>query len=298
MLPLVVESSGVMSETGVVDGVPPGIPIASAIGDSHAALAGHGVFAPGPVKATYGTGSSLMTLSEDSGSGNSMLTRTVAWRCGGQLQYALEGNITMSGASVEWVGDFLKSETPVETALALARTVKDAGGVYLVPAMNGLGAPYWDTEARGAIFGLTRNSTTGHLAHAALDAIAHQIADVFEEMEMRAPGMAAVLYADGGASANSELMQLQANLLGRPVERSKSPELSALGAAWLAGLGVGMWGSFAELASMAPERDVFEPMLGATAREAIRAGWHRAVESTRSQAGCGAERSRDALASQ
>jgi glycerol kinase len=225
-----------------------------------------------------------MTLGEEGCNSNGALARTVAWRCAGRLQYALEGNITMSGASVEWVGDFLKSDTPVETTLALSRTVKDAGGVYLIPAMNGLGAPYWYTEARGAIFGLTRTSTTGHLARAALDAIAHQVADVFEEMQKRAPAMAAVLYADGGASANSELMQLQADLLGRPVRRSKSPELSALGAAWMAGLGVGTWGSFAELAAMAPERDVFEPMLGAGPREAMREGWHRAVESTRSQA--------------
>ena len=285
MLPIVVESSGVLAETAAVDGVPGGIPIASAIGDSHAALVGHGVFAPGPVKATYGTGSSLMTLSADSGSGNSALARTVAWGCAGRLQYALEGNITMSGATVEWVGEFLKSDTPVETAVALARTVKDAGSVYLVPAMNGLGAPYWDTEARGAIYGLTRNSTVAHLARAALEAIAHQIADVFEEMQMCAPGMAAALYADGGASGNSELMQLQADLLGRTVLRSQSPELSALGAALFAGLAVGTWRSFAELASMAPEKDVFEPMLDHEAREAMRQGWHRAVESTRRQAG-------------
>jgi glycerol kinase len=298
MLPVVVVSSGVLAETAAAEGAPAGIPIASAIGDSHAALAGHGVFTPGPVKATYGTGSSLMTLSENPGSVNGSLARTVAWKCGGHLQHALEGNITMSGASVEWVGDFLKSETPVETALALARTVKDAGGVYLVPAMNGLGAPYWDTEARGAIFGLTRTSTTGHLARAALEAIAHQIADVFEEMQRRAPGMAGALYADGGASANSELMQLQADLLGRTVLRSKSPELSALGAAWLAGLGVGTWSSFAELAAMAPERDVFEPLFGAATRDAMRAGWHRAVASTRSQAARGPEGSRDAAASQ
>jgi glycerol kinase len=285
MLPVVMESSGVLAETAAVDGVPQGIPIASAIGDSHAALVGHGVFAPGPVKATYGTGSSLMTLSEDNGSGNGALARTIAWGCAGRLQYALEGNITMAGASVEWVGEFLKSDTPVATAVALAHTVKDAGGVYLVPAMNGLGAPYWDSEARGAIYGLTRTSTVAHLARAAVEAIAHQIADVFKEMQKRAPGMAAALYADGGASGNSELMQLQADLLGRTVLRSKSRELSALGAAFLAGLAVGRWSSFAELASMAPERDVFEPILDPIARETMRQGWRQAVESTRGLAG-------------
>jgi glycerol kinase len=199
------------------------------------------------------------------------------------LQYALEGNITMSGASVQWVGDFLESKTPVQTALSLAGSVRDSAGVYLVPAMNGLGAPYWDSEARGAIYGLTRTSTVAHLARAALEAIAHQIADVFEEMQRRQPGMNPALYADGGASENSELMQLQADLLGRPVLRSRCAELSALGAAWLAGLGVGTWKSFAELASMAPERDVFEPKLDAETRVKLRQGWRLAVKRTRLQ---------------
>jgi glycerol kinase len=283
MLPSVVESSGVIAETSAVDGVPGGIPIASAIGDSHAALVGHGVFSPGPVKATYGTGSSLMTLCPDAGTADGALARTVAWAREGRLQYALEGNITMTGASVQWVGDFLQSNTPVQTALALAGSVKNSGGVYLVPAMNGLGAPYWDSEARGAIYGLTRTSTVAHLARAALEAIAHQIVDVFEEMQRRQPGMASALYADGGASENSELMQLQADLLGRPVLRSRCAELSALGAAWLAGLGVGTWSSFAELVPMVPERDVFEPVLDAETRAAIRQGWRLAVERTRLQ---------------
>jgi glycerol kinase len=281
MLPSVVASSGVIGETSAVDDVPGGITIASAIGDSHAALVGHGVFSPGPVKATYGTGSSLMTLCVDAGVADGALARTVAWAKDGKLQYALEGNITMTGASVQWVGDFLQSEKPVQAALALAASVSDSGGMYLVPAMNGLGAPYWDSEARGAIYGLTRTSTVAHLAHAAIEAIAHQVADVFEEMQRRQPGMASALYADGGASENSDLMQLQADLIGQPVLRSRCPELSALGAAWLAGLGVGTWSSFAELAAMAPERDVFEPVLDAKTREDVRQGWRFAVEKTR-----------------
>jgi glycerol kinase len=280
-LPSIVESSGVLGETASVDGIPGGIPIASAIGDSHAALVGHGVFAPGPVKATYGTGSSLMTLCMGAGQADGALARTVGWGAEGRVQYALEGNITMSGASVQWVGDFLQAEKPVQAALALSNSVKDSGGVYLVPAMNGLGAPYWDSEARGAIYGLTRTSTAAHLARAAIEAIAHQVADVFEEMQRRQPGMESALYADGGASENSELMQLQADLLGRPVLRSRCAELSALGAAWLAGLGVGMWISFAELAAMTPEHDVFEPQLDSRARTALRDGWHLAVARTR-----------------
>ena len=284
MLPLIVESSGVIAVTTSVSGVPSGIPIASAIGDSHAALVGQGIFSTGPVKATYGTGSSLMTLNSDAGTANGALARTVAWARNGQLQYALEGNITMTGAAVKWVGDFLQSDSPVNSALALVRSVSDSGGVYLVPAMNGLGAPYWDSGARGAIYGLTRNSTVAHLARAALDAIAHQIADVFEEMRRRQPDMSSVLYADGGASENDELMQLQADLLGQPVLRSRCPELSALGAAWLAGLAVSRWSSFDELAAMVPERDVFEPVLGDERRTELRRGWRLAVEGTRLQA--------------
>jgi glycerol kinase len=283
MLPSLVASSGVIAETFAVDGVPGGVPIACAVGDSHAALVGHGVFSPGPVKATYGTGSSLMTLCTDVGTVDGALARTVAWGTKGGLQYALEGNITMSGASVQWVGDFLQSQTPVQTTLSLAGSVQDSAGVYVVPAMNGLGAPYWDSEARGAIYGLTRTSTVAHLARAALEAIAHQIADVFEEMQRRQPGMASALYADGGASENSELMQLQADLLGHSVLRSRCAELSALGAAWLAGLGVGVWKSFAELAQMAPERDVFKPKLDAQTRAELRRGWSLAVKRTRLQ---------------
>jgi len=283
MLPSLVPSSGVIGTTAVISGILEGTPIASAIGDSHAALAGHGVFSPGPVKATYGTGSSLMTLSPIPGVEGGVLARTIAWSTAGKLQYALEGNITMAGASVQWVGDFLQSNSPVETAVALAASVPDSGGVVLVPAMNGLGAPYWDSEARGAIYGLTRSSTSAHLARAAIEAIAHQVADVFEEMERTHPGMASGLYADGGATENIELMQLQADLLGRPVLRSKCADLSALGAAWFAGLAIGMWRSTEELTAMAPEKDTFSPALNEKTRANLREGWRLAVERTRLQ---------------
>jgi glycerol kinase len=283
MLPAIVESSGVLGETAAVHGLPAGIPIASAIADSHAALVGHGVFSPGPVKATYGTGSSLMTLCMDARPLDSALATTVAWASQGRLQYALEGNVTMTGASVRWMGEFLKSETPLQTALALANSVRDSDGVYLVPAMNGLGAPYWDSDARGAVYGLTRTSTVAHMARAVLEAIAHQIADVFEEMQRLQPGMESTLYADGGASENSDLMQIQANLLGLPVVRSRCADLSALGAAWLAGLGMGTWNSFAELAAMAQATDVFEPKLDGQTKTAMRKGWRLAVGRTRLQ---------------
>ncbi len=283
MLPSLVASSGVMGETAAIESVPSGIPIASAIGDSHAALFGHGVFSHGPVKATYGTGSSLMTLSQGVGAEGSALARTIAWATEDRLQFALEGNITMAGASVQWVGDFLQSDSPVETAVALAGSVNDSGGVYLVPAMNGLGAPYWDSEARGAIFGLTRSSTAAHLARAAIESIAYQVADVFQELERSQPGMASVLYADGGASENSELIQLQANLLGRPVLRSRCADLSAVGAAWLAGLAIGMWSSMDQLTAIAPAKDTFAPALSEETRTELRESWRLAVERTRLQ---------------
>jgi glycerol kinase len=189
----------------------------------------------------------------------------------------------MTGAAVRWMGDFLQSKTPLQTTLALANSVRNSDGVYLVPAMNGLGAPYWDSDARGAVYGLTRTSTVAHMARAALESIAHQIADVFEEMQRRRPGMESALYADGGASENSELMQIQADLLGLPVVRSKCADLSALGAAWMAGLGVGLWSSFPELAEMAPDTDVFEPKLDGETKTAMRNGWRLAVERTRLQ---------------
>ena len=283
MLPTVVESTAVVGETSAVEGVPGGISIASAIGDSHAALVGHGVFFPGPAKATYGTGSSLMTLCPPLGIADGALARTIAWASHGKLQYALEGNITMTGATVHWLGDFLQSKTPIETALSLASSVDDSGGVYLVPAMNGLGAPYWDSEAQGAVYGLTRTSTIAHLARAALEGTAHQIADVFEAMQ-QSQTVESVLYADGGGSGNDRLMQIQADLLGKCVVRSKCAELSALGAAWFAGLTVGIWGSFDELAKMAQQGDLFVPTIDRKARIAMREGWRLAVERTRLQA--------------
>ena len=201
---------------------------------------GHGQYTPGTVKATYGTGSSLMALTPGLPADTPALARTIAWSIGGKTQFALEGNIAMTGSAVQWVGEFLRLPDPAREAAALAATVPDADGVYFVPAMVGLGAPYWDASVRGTITGLSRSHTSAHLARAAIEAIAYQVADVFYAMEEAAGRAIGELHADGGATRNP-LMQFQADILGRPVLRSGTEELSALGASLLAGLALGWW---------------------------------------------------------
>jgi glycerol kinase len=200
------------------------------------------------------------------------------------VQYALEGNITNTGGAVQWVGEFLRLSQPAEDAAAMARSVGDSGGVYLVPAFAGLGAPYWDAGARGLISGLTRGSTAAHVARATLDSVAYQVFDVFEAMQKDAGGSVPVLLADGGASRNDDLMQFQADILGCPVIRSTSADLSACGAGWLAGLAVGYWESLAELGALPREGDRFEPLLDGGRRDDLLSGWRDAVARSRSTA--------------
>ncbi len=257
-----------------------GTPIVSAIGDSHAALLGHGGLSPGSIKATYGTGSSLMTLTPSFPQPDARLASTIAWSARNVVQYALEGNITMSGAAIQWVGQFLGLADPISDTLALAATVDNASSVLFVPGMVGLAAPYWDTSARGTISGLDSNSTPAHLARAAIEAIAFQIRDVFEAMENAAKMPLSELRADGGATRNDALMQLQADLLGRPVVRSACEDLSALGASWLGGLTLNWWRSTAEFASLPESPTVFEPRLSTIAREARYNAWKTAVRRT------------------
>jgi len=282
-LPRVLPSSGVFAECMAIPALR-GVPIAAAIGDSHAALVGHGVYEAGVVKATYGTGSSLMMLTPERVSATDRLARTVAWSARGETRFALEGNIAMSGAAVQWVGEFLGLSRPVEDAAALAATVPDAAGVVLVPAMVGLGAPHWDSAARGLIANLERAHTAAHLARAAMDAIAHQVADVLEAMEDAARVRIHALLADGGATRNDALMQMQADLLGRPVHRSAEEDLSARGAAMLAGLALGWWESLAELSALPKSFQVFAPQMSAEQRKNLRASWQLAVRRARLQA--------------
>lgn len=279
-LPELKPSSGVFAECTAIPELA-GVPIASIIGDSHAALVGHGCYESGTVKATYGTGSSLMMLTPDLVADTQNLARTVAWSAPGETRFALEGNIAMSGAAVQWVGEFLGLAHPADDAAALAETVPDAAGVVLVPAMVGLGAPHWDATARGVIANLERSHTAAHLARAAVDAIAFQVADVLEAMEKAAGVNLPVLLADGGATRNSALMQMQADIIGRLVHRSTQEDLSARGAAMLAGMALGWWKSPAQLAALPKNVDVFEPRMNAAKRAALRESWRLAMSRAR-----------------
>ena len=258
-----------------------GVPIVAMIGDSHAALVGHGHYEPGTVKATYGTGSSLMMLTPSLVTEAKRIARTVAWSSAAGAHFALEGNIAMSGAAVQWVGEFLGLPHPVEDAAALATKVPDAAGLILVPAMVGLGAPYWDSAARGLVTNIERSHTSAHLARAAVDAIAFQVADVLEAMEEAARVELPVLLADGGATRNDALMQMQADVLGRPVHRSTQEDLSARGTALLGGLALGWWRSLDELAALPKSVEPFVPRSAESERSRMRCAWQLAVVRAR-----------------
>jgi glycerol kinase len=275
-LPQIVPSASVSGHTSSVGRLPSGLPIASLIGDSHAAMFCHGAFRPSVVKATYGTGSSLMMPVPNLSEPCSALSSTVAWAQAGSVRYALEGNITVTGGAMEWIGRFLDLAHPVKGAASLAASA-DSGGVYVVPAFAGLGAPWWDDSARGLITGLTRGTTAANVARASLEAIAYQIRDVFDAME-RASGLRPPsLRADGGASQNDTLMQFQADILGCPVVRNSSEDLSAIGAAWLAGLTVGLWRDVAHLEMLPRSEECFEPRMAAAERARLYEGWHDAI---------------------
>lgn len=278
MLPKIVDSSGslAVSSEGVT-GKP--IPIAGIAGDQQAALFGQVCFEPGMAKNTYGTGCFLlMNVGEKPIQSRNRLLSTVAWRIEGKTEYALEGSVFIGGALVQWLRDELRiidSAAEVET---LASEVEDSGGVTIVPAFSGLGAPYWDPYARGAIFGLTRGSSRSHIARAALEGIASQVADVAEAMEDDSERKLESLQADGGASANALLMQMQSDLLGSPVRCSAIEETTALGAAFLAGLATGFWESQSELTALWGERCRYEPQIDQPLRDKKRRVWKDSVE--------------------
>jgi glycerol kinase len=278
-LPELRPSSADFGVTTAMGRLPAGIPIASLIGDSHAALFGQAGFVPGTVKATYGTGSSLMTPTPAPALSQHGLSTTIAWALDRErATYALEGNIPVTGAAVQWLGAFLGLANPAEAVAELAERVDDSGGLYLVPAFVGLGAPYWNDAARGLISGLTQGSTAAHLARATIEAIAYQVRDVFDVMQAEAGMDLKVLLADGGASRNDMLMRFQADIIGRPILRSASADASALGAAYLAGLAVGIWRTLDEISQLPRPRERFEPRLSAQERTARYAGWQTAVD--------------------
>jgi glycerol kinase len=275
MLPDVRSSSEVYGTTTLL-GAP--IPIAGIAGDQQAALFGQACTKPGMAKNTYGTGCFMLmnTGTKRIASKNNLLT-TVAWRIDGRTDYALEGSIFIAGAVVQWLRDGLEFFREAPEVEALANSVSDAGGVYVVPAFAGLGAPHWDQYARGTIVGLTRGTTKAHIARAALEGIALQVMDVLRAMEADSGIKLKELRVDGGASANDLLMQLQADLLSVPVVRPKVSETTALGAAYLAGLAVGYWRSQADIARQWRADKRFTPAMKAAERKRIAAGWERAL---------------------
>ncbi|HEV7515876.1 MAG TPA: glycerol kinase GlpK [Thermoanaerobaculia bacterium] len=281
MLPAIVPSSGVIGETAPgLFGRP--IPIAGVAGDQQAALFGQVCVRPGMAKCTYGTGSFLLlnTGPRPTPSAHGLLT-TAAWRIGGRTDYALEGSVFIAGALVQWLRDGLGVIRSAAEVEALAASVPDAGGVVLVPAFAGLGAPHWDPRARGTILGLTRGTTAAHLARAALEAIAFQAVEVLRAMEADAGVALGELRVDGGAAANDLLLQIQADLLGVPVVRPRMLETTALGAAYLAGLAVGVWPDTEEIAAHAAVDRVFEPAMPRARAEARLARWLQAVERSK-----------------
>jgi glycerol kinase len=279
MLPEVVDSSGPIAECDP-SLLGASLPIAGIAGDQQAALFGQACFRPGEAKNTYGTGSFLLLHTGEAPRASEKLLATVATRMGGRLQYALEGSIFVTGAAVQWLRDGLQIIDAAPDVEALAASVDSSDGVYLVPAFVGLGAPYWDPHARGAIVGLTRGSTRAHVARATLEAIAFQVRDALDEMESEAGVRLHELRVDGGAAKNDLLLQIQADIIGRPVVRSAVTETTALGAAYLAGLGAGLW-SLDDISTRWRADRTFEPRLSVDQRETLYAGWRRAVDRAR-----------------
>ena len=283
MVPEAKSSSEVYGEISVA--TLGGLPIAGIAGDQQAALFGQMCTKPGMVKNTYGTGCFMLmnTGTEPVPSKNNLLT-TIAWRRNNTTEYALEGSVFIAGAVVQWLRDGLGIIRAAPESEALAAKVEDNGGVYLVPAFVGLGAPHWDAYARGTIVGLTRGSTAAHIARAALEGIAFQVTDVLTAMEADSGIKLAGLRADGGASANNLLMQFQADLLGVPVVRASNKETTAMGAAYLAGLAVDYFKSTDEIASNWGSDRTFEPKMGSDERQKLRASWNKALDRAKAWA--------------
>jgi glycerol kinase len=288
VLPQVLPSCGIVAETDA-HWLGTSVPIAGWAGDQQAALFGQACFAPGMAKNTYGTGCfMLMNTGNQPVASRHKLLSTVAWQGPASskhpMAYALEGSVFMAGATVQWLRDGLQIIDRAADVEALAASVPDTGDVFLVPAFAGLGAPDWDGQARGTLVGMTRGTGRAHIARAALEAIALQTADVFHAMAADSGLALSELRVDGGASRNNLLMQIQANVLGVPVVRSRVTETTALGAASLAGLATGFWSGAEEISALWQEECRFEPEWGAAQRQQFSARWREAVSRSRSWA--------------
>ena len=279
ILPDVLPSSGILAKTDKRVFFGEEIPIAGVAGDQHAATFGQICFKPGMVKNTYGTGLALMmNIGEKPILSRSGLTTDLAWNIGGKVTYALEGVIFNGGAVIQWLRDGLKIIKSAKESGELAEKVKDTGGVYFVPAFTGLCAPYWDMYARGLIIGITRGTTKEHIARSALESIAYQVRDVLESMKTDSGEEIKTLRVDGGASKSNFLMQFQADILGVTVEKPVITEMAALGAAYLAGLGVNFWNNTEELEHHWKLEKVYEPKMKEDLKEELYNGWKKAVK--------------------
>ncbi len=277
MLPHVCPSSGVVGTTArSLLGAE--VPIAGMAGDQQAALFGQSCFRPGMAKNTYGTGSFVLLHTGSEPAVSQSLLATVAYQVGDEVAYALEGSIFITGAAVQWLRDGLGIIETSDQSEPLAASVDSSDGVCFVPAFVGLGAPHWDQYARGAILGITRGTTRAHIARATLESIAFQTRDVVEAMERESGVVVPELRVDGGAARNDLLIQIQADILGRPVMRASVVETTALGAAYLAGLGVGFWSGTEELSRTWHADRTFEPQMPEGQREALYGRWKRALE--------------------
>lgn len=276
-LPTIVDCAGPLGETTLLGG---GIPITGCAGDQQAASIGQGCLTPGLVKATYGTGTFVLAhAGKVPPVSRHRLLSTAAWRCDGQPAYALEGSIFVAGSAIQWLRDGLKIIDHAAETEALARSVADSGGVHFVPAFAGLGAPYWRAEARGLLTGLTGGTTRAHIVRACLEAMSHQTADLFDALA--ADGVTpSCLRVDGGMVANDWVCQDLADMLDIKVERPKVIETTALGAAMLAAVGVGLYPSVAAAQAMWQPDRIFEPALDGATRATRRAGWRKAIERT------------------
>lgn len=281
-LPRVVSSSGEFVRTRGIAPLPDGVPVTAVLADSHSALFAHGAYEPGKVKATQGTGSSVMGLYDSHVSPESIdlgVCRTIAWQIDATA-YAFEGNIRSAGSTLVWLAEVLN--TDAETLANLAAQVDDSGGVAIVPAFGGLGSPYWDADAVGLLGGIVLGTSRAQIARAALDSIGHQIADVLGRVRLSGLPVER-LYVDGGPTKNDRLMQFEADMTATPVHRPVTAELSALGAAHLAGLTSGVW-SFDDLRKLERPGTVFEPGVDAGSHEHARSEWRKMVARSRGQA--------------
>lgn len=278
MMPEVKDSTDIFGYTNIGSLLPQDTPIAGVMGDSHAALFGQNCFEPGMIKTTYGTGSSIMmNIGDRPLTSEKGLVTSIAWGMNHRVEYVFEGNINCTGATIKWLVDDLELLTSSQEAGQLASAVNDTGGVYLVPAFVGLGAPYWDSEARASITGITRGTKRVHLVRAAEESIAYQIKDVIDLMRDESGLAIQELRVDGGPTKDDFLMQFQADMLDVAVVRNKIEELSALGSAYMAGLAVGVWRDKGEIRELRIQDAVFYSQINPDLREKLYQGWKEAV---------------------